>query len=125
MRQQRQAKRMLREIGDAHLTANMDLTDLTLRAREAAAKEPPAKRRPEIIKPVRTPLDDQVREYERQAVVKAVKRASGAESMSHVLDMDFSLLRGGKTTGDDDLDINLSLLNQADEKTNLRFFNNG
>ena len=93
MRTQRRAKRMLREIGDARLTANMELTDLTLRAREAIAKEPPARRQPEIIRPVRTPFDDQVREQARQAVIKAVKRASGAESVNTVLDMDFSLLK--------------------------------
>ena len=93
MRQQRHAKKAVRGFRDAHLTANMDLTDLTLRAMEDATKEPPAAARPETIRPVRTALDDQVREHERQAVVKAVKRASGAESISHVLDMDFSLLK--------------------------------
>jgi len=93
MRTQRRAKRMLREIGDARLTANMELTDLTLKAREAIAKELPARRQPEIIRPVRTPFDDQVREQARQAVIKAVKRASGAESVNTVLDMDFSLLK--------------------------------
>lgn len=93
MQQQRHAKKIVHDFRGAQLTANMDLTDLTLRAMEDAAEKPPAKDRPETIRPVRTALDDQVREHERQAVVKAVKRASGAESMSHVLDMDFSLLK--------------------------------
>lgn len=93
MRAQTRAKRAVREYVDAQLTANTDLTDLTLRAMEDAAEKPKPSKRQQIIRPVRTAMDDQVREHERQRVVKAVRRASGAERMDKVLDMDFSLLK--------------------------------
>ena len=93
MRAQTKAKRTVREYKDAQLTANMDLTDLTLRAMEKEARETQKPEKAAMIRPVRTAMDDQVREHKRREVVKAVKRASGAESMERVLDMDFSLLK--------------------------------
>jgi hypothetical protein len=71
----------------------MDLTSLTIRAMQDAARPEPEKQVGQTLRPVRTPLDDQVREHERQKCVKAIKRASGAESMEEALDFDFSLLR--------------------------------
>jgi hypothetical protein len=44
------------------------------------------------MRPVQTPLNNQVREHQRQVTIKALKRAAGAESMTAALDMDFSLL---------------------------------
>ena len=93
MRLKGRAHKVIRDFRDAQLTANMDLTSLTLRAMEDAAEKPKRPQRQETIRPVRTAMDDQVREHERQRVVKAVKRASGAESTRTVLDMDFSLLK--------------------------------
>jgi transposase InsO family protein len=44
------------------------------------------------IRPVATPLNNQVREHQRQVTIKALKRAAGAENLTAALDMDFSLL---------------------------------
>jgi hypothetical protein len=46
----------------------------------------------QILQPIRTPLDDQVTEYERQKVRKILRKAAGAESMKEGLDIDFSVL---------------------------------
>ncbi len=122
MRQKNRALKLVRGQRDAQLTVNMDLTSLTLRAMADAAEKtkPAAEHRQKTIKPVRTPLDDQVREHERQKVIKAVKRASGAESLKTVLDCDFSLLR--RSVEDVDVDIDLSLLRPNDE-VDLDLFN--
>lgn len=80
MRQKGTALKFLRGYRDAQLTANMDLTSLTIRAMEDAARPEPEQQTGQTLRPVRTPLDGQVREHERQRCVKAIKRASGAES---------------------------------------------
>jgi len=102
MRQQRHAAKVARQFRDSRLAANMDLTSLTLRAMEDAA----AKRRAEIAgehregpiihRPVRTPLDAQAREAERQKARKQLKRAVGAETVTESLDIDWSLLEKPK-----------------------------
>jgi len=80
MRQKAKAVRYLKSFKDAQLTANMDLTSLTIRAMQDAARPEPEKETGQTLRPVRTPLDGQVREHERQRCIKAIKRASGAES---------------------------------------------
>jgi len=93
MRAKGRARKIVQQFRNAQLTANTDLTSLTLRAMEDVAEKPDRPQKQETIRPVRTAMDDQVREHERRKVVKAVKRASGAESLTKVLDMDFSLLK--------------------------------
>jgi hypothetical protein len=93
MRQKSKAVRFMKGFANVQLTANMDLTSLTIRAMQDAARPEPEKDTQQTVRPVRTPLDGQVREHERQRCVKAIKRASGAESMEEALDFDFSLLR--------------------------------
>jgi len=97
MRQQSRARKTIKNFVDSSLTANTDLTALTLKAMREAAKQEtggPSKEMPgQTIRPVRTPLDDQVREHQRQEIIKHVRRASGAESITTVLDLDFSLLK--------------------------------
>jgi hypothetical protein len=74
------------------LTANTDLASLSLRARQAAAEPDPKPTKIASLKPVKTPLDGQVKEHGRQEAVKAVRKASGAESTRTVLDIDFEQL---------------------------------
>jgi len=97
MRQKSQRKRIERQYRDTALTANMDLTDLTIRAMAEGEKgrkgTEAEEHRGKTIRPVRTPLDDQVAEHKRREIVKAVKKAAGAESTKTVLDLDFSLLK--------------------------------
>jgi len=101
MRRQRQARKAVKDWVDHSLTANMDLVGLAIRAKAdevaegkkraaavAAAAQP-------TLRPVATPLDGQVGEIERQRAVKAVRRASGAEGVKEVLDIDFGRLSLG------------------------------
>jgi len=97
MREKRKVLRIAKDFRNSELTRNMDLTTLTIRAMQEVEGE---KRRqktadngPQILQPVRTPLDDQVAEHERQKAVKILKKAVGAESMKEGLDLDFSLLK--------------------------------
>lgn len=92
MRSKSRAIKIARQFCDSQLTANMNLTDLAIMAMEDARKTPVETPSP-TLRPVRTPLDGQVREHKRQEVVKAVKKAAGAESVREVLDLDFSLLK--------------------------------
>jgi hypothetical protein len=79
MRQKAKTVRFMRSYKDAQLTANMDLTSLTIRAMQDAARPEPEKQTGQTLRPVRTPLDGQVREHERQRCSKAIKTASRAE----------------------------------------------
>jgi len=106
MRQKGRAVKIARAFRDSSLTANTDLASLTMKAMAEAAAPSPAAQAP-TLRPVRTPLDGQVKEAKRQQAVRALKRAAGAENMKVALDIDFSVL-GGKT-----------------ETVDLGIFNNG
>jgi len=94
MHQKSRALRNIKDSRDSQLTANMDLTDLTIKAMQEGRKKPVEKpQKTKTLRPVRTPLDGQVREHERQEILKAVKKAAGAESVKKVLDFDFSLFK--------------------------------
>jgi len=108
MQQKGRALKIARAYKDSRLAANMDLTDLTLRAMEDAGEEPPKQRPPATLKPVRTPLDDQVAEHVRRELRRTVRKAAGSEAKT-VLDLDFSALneRGPSHAA---IDFDLSLL---------------
>jgi transposase InsO family protein len=101
MHKKSRALRIARDYRDSQLTANMDLTSLTIKALQDGQKKPAGKtRQAKTRRPVRTPLDGQVREHERREILKAVKKAAGAESTEKVLDFDFSLLKNESRTVD-------------------------
>ena len=56
--------------------------------------------------PVKTPMDGQVHEHKRCEVLKAVRKAAGAESIEAVLDFDFSVLKPKQQK------VNLELFNE-------------
>ena len=87
------ALRIARQYRDSRLTANMDLTDLALKAMQDAAKDGDADDNIKTLRPVRTPLDLQVPEHKRQQALRFVRKAAGAESIDHVLDIDFTALK--------------------------------
>jgi len=106
MREKRRVLRVAKDFRNSELTRNMDLTTLTIRAMQEVERDrrqetgdgeqKTGDRRQEtqkILRPIRTPLDDQVAEHERQKVVKILRKAVGAESMREGLDLDFSVLK--------------------------------
>jgi putative transposase len=102
MSKRAKAKKAISQFSDANLIANMNLTDLAMRAMNDAVEnskelEPPMTST--SIRPVRTILDDQVREHKRLETIKAVRRAAGGENITLVLDMDFDLLKPEKPSG--------------------------
>ena len=99
MRQKARAVRAVKDYRDSRLAANMDLASLTLKAMADARKEPP-KEQTQTLRPVRTPLNTQVKEHKRRQTVKAVRKAAGAEGVESVLDMNFELLKGKNKYGD-------------------------
>jgi transposase InsO family protein len=92
MREKAKAVKMVKSYCDSQLTANMDLTSLTLRALEEGTQAPGTESA-EAIRPVKTAMDSQVREHARQHAVKAVRKAAGAEGTRTVLDIDFDALK--------------------------------
>jgi len=92
MKQKSRAVRITRQYRDSRLAAQMDLPSLTLKAMEEGAQEEPQEK-PRHLKPVRTPMDSQVREHKRQEAKKALRRAAGAEGMEESLDIDWDCLR--------------------------------
>jgi len=92
MRQKAKAVHLAKSYRDSRLTANMDLTTLTLKAMAEGRKEtpPPAAAN---LRPVRTPFDKQVKLHKALELQKLVKKAAGAESVETVLDIDLSLMK--------------------------------
>jgi putative transposase len=98
MREKRRILRVAKDFRNSELTRNMDLTTLTIRAMQEAEKtrtktDRNTEKHGRILRPVRTPLDDQVAEHERQKVVKILRKAAGAESMREGMGLDFSILK--------------------------------
>jgi len=96
MAQESRAVKTARAYRNSRLTANMDLTDLTLRAMADAAEKPAKKQTPRTLRPVRTPLDDQVAKHKRQTAKRVLKKAAGAEGIEVVLDIDFEKMQESK-----------------------------
>ena len=103
MREKRRVLRVAKEFRNNELTRNMDLTTLTIKAMQDVEKQRTKDKRHKteggeqrILRPVRTPLDDQVKEHQRQEIVQVLKKAVGAESIKTKLDFDFSLLKGDR-----------------------------
>jgi len=121
MRQKSRAVKIARQYKDSRLTANTDLTELALRAMEDAAEKPPQEKPPATLKPVRTALDDQVADHRQRQAIKAVRRAAGAESIQHVVDLDLAGLvdQGGR---DYRVDFDLSQLRPQGESADLGLF---
>jgi len=93
MHQKSRALRIAKDYRDSRLTANMNLTDLVVKAMQNSARKETEEPASPTLRPVRTPLDNQVAEHKRLETVKAVKKAAGAESIETVLDIDLSLLK--------------------------------
>jgi len=96
-RQKTRALRINRQFRDSQLTANMDLTSLTLKAMAEGSREPEPQKTTQTLRPVVTPMNEQVAEHKRKEMKKTVKKAAGAESVSEVLDMDFTMLKRTST----------------------------
>ena len=86
------AVKVAKQYRNNQLTANMDLTSLTLKAMQAGQQEKPSNKVTRL-RPVKTVMDNQVKEHQRQKNYKAVKKAAGAEGLAGVLDIDFDLLK--------------------------------
>lgn len=93
MRQKSRAVKAAKAYADSRLTANMDLTDLTIRAMADAAEQRPEPERPAAIRPLPTVFDRQVTEHVRLDLHKKVRKAAGAESTQQVLDIDLAAPR--------------------------------
>lgn len=75
------ARRAAKAYHSTRHAAHLDLTELTIAAKNDAAREAAAEHA-EILRPVPTPLDGQGRQYKREAAQRRLKKAAGAESMS-------------------------------------------
>lgn len=105
MQERQRAMRTVKSYRQASLTANMNLTDLAIAAQrpdpkpqEKAASWPPR------LKPVRTPMDDQMAAHVRRKLTRQLKRAAGTERTEE-LDIDLSLLSPDKQAPAEDLEL--------------------
>ena len=96
-RQKTRAVKMVRDAKNKELVAQSDLATLAIRALAEGKKETPSEKL--TLRPVNTPLNNQVREHDRLEVLKHVRKAAGMEGTDKVLDLDFSLLTPKKETG--------------------------
>ncbi|MCK4958054.1 MAG: Mu transposase C-terminal domain-containing protein [Planctomycetes bacterium] len=106
MRQKATVLKVAKSYRDSSLTRNMDLPTLAIEAMAASSREAPEDDMVKAIRPVRTPLDGQVREHKRRQKQRAVKIAVGAETIKSVVD----------------LDIDLSQIQSGKRSTNVKLF---
>jgi len=108
MKQKATIARQNRNFVDSQRKKYMTLADLTARAMQDAREDAP-ETPPQTIKPVSTPVDDQVYEHRRRENIRKVRKAAGAESIESVadLDMDLSKLNPGNNEPKCDLDLGL------------------
>jgi transposase InsO family protein len=106
------ATRIVKQYKQSRLTAEMDLTTVTLRAKQQAArtrpstrpgKNRPGKNRPAdpaavTLRPVMTPLDQQIDRHEKLTLTKTVRKAAGAEELTEVINLDLSKLNKKERT---------------------------
>jgi len=97
MQQKAKAVRFAKSFRDSRLAANMDLTDLTIKAMadtaESDSDNQPQVKQAATLRPVHTPLNMQIEEHARQVRTKRVKMAAGGEGMKNVIDINFDLLK--------------------------------
>ncbi|MCK9243646.1 MAG: transposase domain-containing protein [Dehalococcoidales bacterium] len=93
-KQKARAVKITRQFRDSRLTANTDLTTLTLNAMRESARPAPASR-PARLRPVITPLNEQVQSVRKLEIIKEVRKAAGGEAITRVLglDIDVDMLR--------------------------------
>jgi len=99
MKQKHNAVRFAKSFRNSRLAANMDLTDLTIKAMADAAdsdaadcKDSEQPKQAATLRPVHTPLNMQVEEHARRIRTKRVKMAAGCEEVNSVIDFNFNLL---------------------------------
>ena len=95
MKAKGRAKRIAKEYVDAAMVAQMDLTELALRAQQADARPKPEPERLVSMRPVATVMDDQVKEHERQESQVILRKAVGAE-VTQELQFDLGILNERK-----------------------------
>jgi len=86
--------RQNRNFVDSQRKKYMTLADLTHNAMQDASEDAPETPQ-QSIKPVATPVDDQVYAHRRLENIRKVKKAVGAESMDTVVDLDIDLSQLG------------------------------
>jgi putative transposase len=85
------ARKAVRRHRDETRTANMDLVSLTMEAMESNTRPEPEPDADRSIRPAATALDGQVGNVQRRQTARAVRKAAGAEQITHVRDLDFDV----------------------------------
>ncbi|HOT73755.1 MAG TPA: DNA-binding domain-containing protein [Anaerohalosphaeraceae bacterium] len=83
---QARARKLIKQAVPAARTAASDLVSLTLAAMQARTRPLPEPGNP-AIRPAATVMDGQVREHQRMAQIKQVRRAAGGEAIRYVADL--------------------------------------
>jgi len=138
MSQKSKAIKIAKSFRNSRLTANMNLTDLTIRAMQDGAKESAIRNTHDEVanlRPVYTPLNTQIKAHQKQLALKAVRKAAGAEGLTQVIDLDLSALnppsvcpsvflsktRAG-AEGGEGRELDLNLTGEKEESVNLKLF---
>ncbi len=88
MRMARRAKKIVEGYSDASLIAQSDITTLAMKAMQADVLPPAEPTRSVSIRPVKTPLDDQVAEHRRRKNQEILQQAIGTQERKK---LDFDL----------------------------------
>lgn len=88
MRSKSTAARITKQYRDTRLAANMDLTTLSIKAMAEGSKPAEEAASAANIRPVITPMDGQVKHHKQVEILKSVRKAAGAESVTEVVDLE-------------------------------------
>lgn len=99
MKQKSRAVKIAKQYKDTRLAAASDLPTLTLCAMADAAKGGSDKEKSQAVnlRPVITPLNEQVHRVRQIGIVNEVKKAAGAETIAKVLNIDLEAMLPGRS----------------------------
>jgi len=121
------ARKVVKGYRDASRTANMNLLDLTIEAMEKNQRPDPEPTESPMLRPAATALDGQVAKVRQKQVARAVRKAAGAEQVTHVTDLklDWRDLKQDEPTDTTDYGFDFRKMKRREETVDLRLFDNG
>jgi hypothetical protein len=114
------ARKLLKSVRGASRSAQMNTTDLAIEMMVAKSQPEPEPTHTPTVQPVPSAFDGQVQTIRNRKVARAVRKAAGAEQVTHVrdLDIDFTLMRREESRSSD-LEIDFDSMRKQEKRPNF------
>ena len=119
------ARKLLKSVRGASRSAQMNTTDLAIEMMVAKSQPEPEPTHTPTVQPVPSAFDGQVTTIRNRKVARAVRKAAGAEQVTHVTDLklDWRDLKQDEPTDTTDYGFDFRKMKRREETVDLRLFN--